>query len=74
MDFLASYFGVAGALAYWQTKVNRKQDWKIERKKMDIEKQDLEIEKTQAILVCTDLSMCAEDIITAYAHRFKILC
>ncbi len=36
MDFFASYFGVAGtivsgALAYWQTKVNRKQDRKIER-------------------------------------------
>ena len=32
----------------------------------------VEYEKTQAILVCTDLSMCAEDIILAYAHRFKI--
>lgn len=32
----------------------------------------MEYEKTQAILVCTDLSMSAEDIITAYAHRFKI--
>lgn len=32
----------------------------------------IEYEKTQAILVYTDLSMCAEDIITAYAHRFKI--
>lgn len=32
----------------------------------------VEYEKTQAILVCTDLSMCAEDIITAYAHRFRI--
>ena len=32
----------------------------------------VEYEKTQAILVCTDLSMRAEDIITAYAHRFKI--
>ena len=32
----------------------------------------VEYEKTQVILVCTDLSMCAEDIIKAYAHRFKI--
>ena len=32
----------------------------------------VEYEKTQAILVCMDLSMCAEDIILAYAHRFKI--
>lgn len=32
----------------------------------------VEYEKTQTILVCTDLSMCAEDIIRAYAHRFKI--
>lgn len=32
----------------------------------------VEYEKTQAILVCTDLSMRTEDIITAYAHRFKI--
>lgn len=28
--------------------------------------------ETQAILVCTDLSMAAEDIIEAYACRFKI--
>lgn len=32
----------------------------------------VEYEKTQAILVCTDLSMCAGDIIKAYAYRFKI--
>ncbi len=32
----------------------------------------IEYEQTQAILVCTDLDMTAEDIITAYAYRFKI--
>lgn len=32
----------------------------------------VEYGKTQAVLVCTDLSMCAEDMIRAYAQRFKI--
>ena len=32
----------------------------------------VEYGQTRAILVCTDLSMPAEDIITAYAYRFKI--
>lgn len=32
----------------------------------------VEYGQTQAILVCTDLSMSAEDIITTYAYRFKI--
>lgn len=42
MDFLGSYLGVAGtvvagALAYWQTKVNRKQDQEIEVQKRKIQ-------------------------------------
>ena len=32
----------------------------------------VECGQTQSILACTDLSMPAEDIITAYAYRFKI--
>lgn len=32
----------------------------------------VEYGETRAILVCTDLTMPAEDIITAYAYRFKI--
>jgi len=32
----------------------------------------VEYEQTHAILVCTDLTVSAEDIITAYAYRFKI--
>ena len=32
----------------------------------------VEYEKTHAILVCTDLTIPAEDIITAYACHFKI--
>lgn len=41
MDFLGSYLGmagtiVAGALAYWQTRVNRKQDQELENQKQEI--------------------------------------
>lgn len=53
MDFLGSYLGVvgtivAGALAYWQTRVNREQDKEIEKQKQDIEDQNQEIRRLQA--------------------------
>ena len=52
MYFLGSYLGVAGtivagALAYWQTRVNREQDKAIERQKQDIEDQNQEIRRLQ---------------------------
>lgn len=53
MDFLGSYLGVAGtvvvgALAYWQTRVNREQDKAIEGQRQDIENQNQEIRRLQA--------------------------
>lgn len=52
MDFLGSYLGVAGtivagALAYWQTRVNREQDKAIEKQKQNIEVQNQEIRRLQ---------------------------
>lgn len=53
MDFLGSYLGIVGtivmgALAYWQTGVNRKQDQEIEKQKESIEIQNREIRDLQA--------------------------
>lgn len=52
MDFLGSYLGVAGtivagALAYWQTRVNRKQDEEIAKQRDSMETQNQEIRELQ---------------------------
>lgn len=52
MDFLGSYLGVAGtivagALAYWQTKVNRNQDEEIKRQERKLVEQEKEIKDLQ---------------------------
>lgn len=61
MDFLGSYLGVigtiaVGALAYWQTRVNRKQDQEIEKQKENIEIQNQEIRRLQAQLAAYQTS------------------
>lgn len=75
MDFLGSYLGVAGtivagALAYWQTRINRKQDQEIERQKDSIESQNQEIRELQRRLATYQIhpAVCFKDgTVQAYA-------